>query len=101
MAKKKVAKKSVKKSAPRKAVKKSAPQKAAAPKVAKAAKRPRKSAKKKTPTKVVLAGKSFKIRVPLRTGAGGGRPGGGATAELTEALESAFIRGTTPKRGKR
>lgn len=95
MAKKKVAKKSVKKPAAKKAVKKLAPKKAV---VKKAVKRP---SKKKVPTKVVNAGKSYKIRVPVRTGAGGGRPGGGATAELTPALESAFIRGTTPKRGKR
>jgi hypothetical protein len=52
-------------------------------------------------TKSVAAGKSRRVTVPVRTGVGGGRPGGGGTGELSPTSDTAAGRGYGKKRKKR
>lgn len=56
---------------------------------------------KRVKTKTVVAGKKKQVKVPVRTGTGGGRTGGGATGELTPARDTAAGRGYGKKRTKR
>lgn len=50
------------------------------------------------PTKTARVGKDELTEVPIRTGSGGGRAGGGATGEITPARDTAAQRGYGEKR---
>lgn len=56
------------------------------------------AAEHRVPTKPVSVGKDEQTEVPIRTGPGSGRAGGGATGETTPARDTAAQRGRGEKR---
>lgn len=56
------------------------------------------AAEQGVPTKAVRVGKDECTEVPIRTGPGSGRAGGGATGETTPARDTAAQRGRGEKR---
>lgn len=56
---------------------------------------------KRVEKKTAKVGKSEQVKVPVRTGTAGGRPGGGGTGELSPARDTAAGRGHGQKRTQR
>ncbi len=56
---------------------------------------------KRVKKKSVKVGKGKQVIIPVRTGVGGGRPGGGGTGELSPTTDTAAGRGYGKKRKKR
>lgn len=56
---------------------------------------------KRVKTKTAAVGKRQRVKVPVRTGTAGGRPGGGGTGELSPVRDTAAGRGYGQKRTQR
>ena len=56
------------------------------------------AAEQGVPTKAARVGKDERVEVPIRTGPGSGRAGGGATGETTPGRDTAAQRGHGEKR---
>lgn len=56
------------------------------------------AAEQGVPTKAACVGKDERVKVPIRTGPGSGRAGGGGTGELSPGRDTAALRGHGEKR---